>query len=119
MPEATKEEPKLILRKFGALWCGPCKAMARAKTLEKFEGLHANVEVKVYDVDDEAAEKLSDELDVQAVPAFIFEDLEGNIVARDDGATNLAGLEKLYKLALDNLASGKFGKVARKRKKRA
>jgi thiol-disulfide isomerase/thioredoxin len=99
----TKVEKRVKLVKFGADWCGPCKSMARAQTLEKFAEAHPELELEVVDVDKD--EERADDYDVQGIPCFVFEDLDGDELVRDEGATNAKGLEKLYKKALAELES--------------
>lgn len=110
------DEKRMKLLKFGADYCGPCKSMARARTLEKFAERHPDIELEIIDI--EADEKRADEYDFRGIPAFVFEDMDGNIIHSDEGATNEAGLEKHYQKALKALEEGNFGTVRRKKKRR-
>lgn len=100
------------LLKFGAGWCAPCKAMARAKTLEKFSQKHPAVKVRLVDLDSDEepkgraalalaaeAEKLEGRYEIQAFPTLIFTDSSGEELARADTALDLGQLEALYETA--------------------
>ncbi len=110
-------EKKFRLLKFGAKWCGACNAMARARTLEKFNERHPEVTVELIDIPDDVDDhgkplkltqeeleivELADEWDIRSLPALIFvpEDNLDFELARSDEATTLSGLEKLYARAL-------------------
>ncbi len=121
-------EHKFRLIKVGAPWCGPCQAMAKAKTLEKFGEKHPEVRVEEYTLSDEDGEEgaklsdaekeandLADEYDVEAIPTCIITDMDGNELARTDEATGLSGLLKLYAKAKEKAESG----GAKKRRKPA
>jgi len=113
---------KIKLLKFGATWCGPCKNMAKNKVIERFSEAHPDVEIKLYDLpgEEEAdklealgeaedpspdlkpfyeAEEAAQDHDVEHLPTVLFEDEDGEELARSDEAMNLLGLEKLYKQA--------------------
>lgn len=113
-------EPKIKLLKFSAEWCGYCTGMDRARTVEKFLEKHQNIELIAHRTENEgdAAEVLMDEYDVRGLPAFIFEDQEGNIVHQEEGATSLAGLEKMYLKATKCLETGCYGANPRPKRER-
>lgn len=56
--------------KFGASWCGPCKALD--KVLEKYD----DVPIIKYDVDDESVEPLIEKYGIRNVPVMILLDGE-------------------------------------------
>lgn len=101
---------KIRLLKFGATWCGPCKALARAKTLEKFAEKHPDVKLELYDVVDEddleegqeltkdqvATNELSAHYDVQAFPTILFVDSDGELLGELQDAPTMKNLEALY-----------------------
>jgi len=90
---------RMKLVKFGAEWCGPCRSMARAGTLEKFVKAHPDIGLEVVDVDVDS--KRADEFRIRSIPTFVFVDLskEEGILHKAAGATDEAGLEKMYKKA--------------------
>lgn len=112
-------DPKVKLIKWGADWCGPCTAMKRARTLEKFVEKHPNIELSIVDVDTKSGEDLAYDYEIDGIPHFIFESDDGSELVRLGGATTINGLEKLYEKALKNLETGKLGKVRLKKKRKA
>lgn len=66
---------KLKLVKLGAAWCPPCKAMARAQTLEKFADKHPDVKIEVHDDTESGStrwEAIANKYDVKSVPTIIW-----------------------------------------------
>lgn len=118
--EGTTEAPKMTLHRFSAEYCPSCRGMKRARTAERFAELYRNVKLIDWDMsgEDEKAEDKADDYGIKGIPAFVFEDDEGNILAQHEGATNFVGLEKVYKAALQAHESGDFGSVPRKRRRR-
>lgn len=99
---------KITLMKFGSKDCGPCKAMAKAKTLEKLAEKLPQIEIKLVDIQleppenldglDEQAkhnEELAQDYEVTALPTLVFEDEDGDELARHESAVSYAELEKL------------------------
>ena len=74
------------IEKFGATWCGPCRAID--KTLEQL----TTVDVIKYDVDED--EDLAMEKKIRNVPVLIFYDGD-NEVDRLVGAVSLATINKV------------------------
>jgi thioredoxin 1 len=74
------------IEKFGATWCGPCRALD--KTLEQL----TTVDVIKYDVDED--EDLAMEKKIRNVPVLIFYDGD-NEVDRLVGAVSLATINKV------------------------
>lgn len=105
------EDPKMTLIKISAESCGPCKAMAKAKTIERFVEKHGNVTFVPYSIADtegnsdygefKAAEKKTRKYGVSVVPTLIFEGPTGDELIRQEGGISLRDLEKLYKEALE------------------
>ena len=66
---------KITLLKFGAVWCGPCVALSKAKTLEKFARAHPEVEVQKHDDTEKGSDKwseLADENGVKSMPTLVW-----------------------------------------------
>ena len=86
---------KLTLMKFGAKWCGPCAALAKAKTLEKFAAAHPEVKVERHDDTlhgTDAWNDLADEWGVKNVPTLIWV-ADGKVLFRSSDVSP-AGIEK-------------------------
>lgn len=111
----------------GTSWCGYCKAMKKARVVERFSKEHPQVKVRELNLpnnwgDEEglkaAAKKaildarsaeekeavaLATKHDIQGVPFVAFFDAEGGKLAEADGSVNLIQLENLYQEALEKL----------------
>lgn len=74
------------IEKFGANWCGPCKALD--KTLEQVSG----VEIVKHDVDEEP--ELTEEKKIRNVPVLIFYNENNEEVDRIVGAVPLGTILK-------------------------
>jgi thioredoxin 1 len=95
--DETKKGNKLVVVDFYADWCGPCKRIA--PIIEELAKENAGVFFCKVNVDDN--EKLTQELDISAMPTFIF--LKDGVEVKDlrlmgaDAAKfklNLAALQK-------------------------
>jgi len=65
------DSEKLLMLKFGAAWCGPCRTIAsniQNLTNETIEG----VNIGEIDVDNEELEDLISEYNIRAVPVIAF-----------------------------------------------
>jgi thiol-disulfide isomerase/thioredoxin len=92
---------KLTLMKVGAGWCGPCQAMAKRGTLEKFAKAHPEVKVEVHD-DTEAGgsrrwEAFADKWQIKSVPTLIWL-ARGEELLRSNDVT-MDAIEKQFKRA--------------------
>lgn len=65
--------------KFGAIWCGPCRNLA--KQLEDVD-----LPIESYDVDSDEAEPFIDKYNIRNVPVIVFTDDEGNELKKLVGA---------------------------------
>ena len=81
----------LVIFKFGAEWCGPCKMLER--TISELEGTLENVEFYEVNVD-EADEELIEKYQIQSVPVLLFFN-EGLQVDRITGARGKSELLEL------------------------
>ena len=80
----------LVLKKFYADWCGPCKMMK--PVVEEFKEKHPEVEVIEINIDDE--EELADKYEVSTIPCLVLE-RDGEEVAREIGVVPPKKLEKM------------------------
>jgi len=101
-------EKKIRLVKFGSKQCGPCRELARRRTLEKFGEKYPDVELKVWDsteMDDakDPANKKMDEYEVKSIPAFIWEAMDGEVLMDWEGGLTPQKLEELHEQALEEL----------------
>lgn len=98
---------KITLMKFGAEWCGPCVALAKRGTLEKFQKAHPDVRVEVHDDNEtgsSAWERLSDKWNVKSIPVLIWL-ARGEELFRSSDVT-AAGIEKQYQQAVRKAENG-------------
>lgn len=110
--EKTKTKPKLSeapfltkrinIWKFSSPHCGPCIALDKARTIERFAEAHAS-DVSSRNVDVHEAEALADEFDIRATPTIVFVDSNGEEFDRIEGPPTLASLTKMYRYCLAEL----------------
>lgn len=79
-----------VLVDMWATWCGPCRMVSPA--LEQLATEHAG-EVKLVKVDIDAAPRLAQRFEVQAVPTLMVL-RDGEVIAREAGAAPLPALRK-------------------------
>ncbi len=93
---------KIVLMKVGARWCGPCQALAKRGTLEKFAAAHDDVRLEIHDDDTEGGsarwEAFAEKWDVRDMPTLIWV-VQGEEVLRSGNVT-LAEIEQQYKKVL-------------------
>jgi thioredoxin len=63
------EEDKIIVLKFHASWCGPCKVLA--PKLDKLEAKYAEQNVEFYAIDTEIERDLAEEYGIRSLPTCI------------------------------------------------
>lgn len=86
---STVDSQELVLVKFGATWCGPCKALAPV-----LDQIAEEVPYPVYDVDVDEAMDIAVELKIRGVPTVIaFK--KGAVHKRLTGLTSKENILKL------------------------
>ena len=73
----------VTVKKFSAVWCGPCRALA--PVMNEIKGQFSNVKFEDYDVDDYMEE--TQKYNVTSVPTIIIEK-NGEIVERFTGLSS-------------------------------
>lgn len=98
---------KIKLLKVGAAWCGPCQALARNRTLEKFAEKHEGVTIEVHDDSMNGSavfEKFANKWNVKSLPTLIWlyrdEELlrSGDVSARGIAEQYEKAIRKVEKL---------------------
>jgi thioredoxin 1 len=82
---------KMVLLKFGAPWCGPCRILA--PKIEKLS--EANPEVKFFEVDADSSSELVQQFKVSALPTVIVFRSD-KVISRIEGA-NMKKIEEAVK----------------------
>lgn len=90
LEELLSKTSHLVVIKFGAAWCGPCKAMVRIiKPLsDKYP------QILFVDIDVDKAEEVAREYNVSSVPYFVFIKQKKKLYSTT-GAMQEAAFEKL------------------------
>jgi len=78
-----KTKKMVTVKKFSAVWCGPCRALAPVMT--EIKAQFSNVKFEDYDVDDYMEE--TQKYNVTSVPTIIIEK-NGEIVERFTGLSS-------------------------------
>ncbi len=96
----------LVLKKIGAKWCGPCVALEKKQTLQKFVAKHPDVKLEIHD--DRASggspvwEQLADTLNVRNLPTLVWTDRNGAVLLKSEDVS-AAGIEAQYQKAVRKL----------------
>lgn len=72
----------MILYKFYASWCNPCKQQTK-----EFEENPVNAEVYPIDIDEETDNELQVKYNVRSIPTIILTDNDGNVIQKWIGFT--------------------------------
>jgi len=73
----------VVVKKFSATWCGPCRSLA--PVMNEIKGQFSNVKFEEYDVDNEVDEVMK--YNVTSVPTIIIEK-NGQVVDRFTGLSS-------------------------------
>lgn len=93
-----------MLMKIGAAWCGPCQALAKRGTLEKFAEEHPDVKVEVHDDSENSSkrwEEFADKWNVKSVPVLVWV-YQGEELLRSND-TSMAAVKEQYQKALKKI----------------
>lgn len=94
----------MVVKKFSAQWCGPCKVYAktfeRVKKMDDFK----DVKFEVYDVDSDEGENLAVKYQIRSVPTTIILDDDENVIGKIIGNVQESVLVKAIK---DNISEKK------------
>ena len=84
----SRTENKLIFVDIYAVWCGPCKAMAKNVFTQSAVANKFNTSFINYMLDAEKGEgiKLADKYQVAGFPTYLFVDSSGTVVYKIEGA---------------------------------
>lgn len=97
---------KIILSKWGAAWCPPCRAADKAGTFDKFKAKHPEVRVEIHDdteTGSKAWEKRADEMNIKNLPTVIWI-ADGEELFRSSDVS-ARGLEAQYERALKKIGN--------------
>ena len=97
---------KITVMKVGAKWCGPCAALAKRGTLEKFAASHPEVRLEIHDDSEDGNkrwESFADKWNVANLPTLIW--TAGGVELFRSEDVSAAGIEKQLKRAVKLLES--------------
>jgi len=79
----SKTKQMVTVKKFSAVWCGPCRALA--PVINEIKGNYSNVKFEEYDVDE--AYEATTQYSITSVPTVIIEK-NGEILHRFTGLSS-------------------------------
>ncbi|WP_439185551.1 thioredoxin family protein [Carboxylicivirga taeanensis] len=99
----VKAENKLLFIDGYAVWCGPCKHMAKTVFMEEEVGNYFDEHLVALKVDVERGEgpMIKRKYGIQGLPGYVFLDGEGNVVYRFSAAMPTELFMKEVKLAIE------------------
>lgn len=89
--EAIESADKVII-KFGAIWCSPCKLLAKV-----LDDIEFPDNIKVYSVDVDEEQDLCEENEINAVPT-IFVYKKGSLIKKAFGLISKKEIEDIIKM---------------------
>ncbi|HFC00442.1 MAG TPA: DUF255 domain-containing protein [Phaeodactylibacter sp.] len=115
--EKAEAEDKLIFVDGYAVWCGPCKRMAKSVFTKKEVGAFYNenfINVKM-DMESKAGRKFGRKYPVSAFPTLMYIDAKGTLIHKVKGAQQPDAFIKLGKYALSKTDNSRdFAKAYKK-----
>ena len=103
--QTAQEEGKIIFMDAYAVWCGPCKRMAKTTFVDESVGSFFNdkfLNVKM-DMEKGDGPQLARKYGVRAYPTLLFIDYSGEVVHQARGAQGVSALLKLGETALSKI----------------
>ncbi len=99
----AKAENKLLFIDGYAVWCGPCKHMAKTVFMEEEVGNYFDKHLVALKVDVERGEgpMIKRKYGIQGLPGYVFLDGDGNVVYRFSASMPTAHFMKEVKLAVE------------------
>ncbi len=67
----------VTVKKFSAVWCGPCRALA--PVMNEIKGQFSNVKFEEYDIDEYS--EVTEQYGVRSVPTVIIEKYKTSIIS--------------------------------------
>ncbi|MEP7196266.1 MAG: thioredoxin family protein [Saprospiraceae bacterium] len=101
---ATKEN-KLLMLKFGASWCLPCKFMDKTvfSDQELVHYMNDRVVLLQVDIDQISGRDLAEQYQIKTIPTIIFIHPNGNVIARKENSLGLTDFKSwLESLVVEN-----------------
>lgn len=84
----------MILLRFHAEWCMPCKASL--PSWSKYQELHPELSMTSYDVDHDNNKKLLEQYEISSVPTVVLLADDGTYLNKHIGMFNTFDLDKLF-----------------------
>ena len=79
----SKENNKIIVLYFGAVWCGPCEKLKEKLQSEEVTQELTNLSVCYVDIDEDDNEEINIKYEVKSLPTQIFISLQGDQIVED------------------------------------
>lgn len=79
----SKENNKITVIYFGAVWCGPCEKLKERLNSDETKEEMTNLSVCYVDIDEEDNEEINIKYEVKSLPTQIFISLQGDQIVED------------------------------------
>ena len=80
----SKENNKITVIYFGAIWCGPCEKLKERLQSDEVTQELRNLSVCYIDIDEENNEEINIKYEVKSLPTQIFISLQGDQIVEDE-----------------------------------